>query len=183
MAEIQHGHRYHVRRLVEKTDAAVRESRGDRGIEDHVPAVQRRVRHALADHVDVIGDSRGAPHVRDAVQVARVVDLHLLEDPGIEVVPQRQPAAVERLVHADRDQARGVPRAVDDDVIAGLAGQEFGLDDFRRIVEIVVHLDAELGFELGDGRRSDVIGPVVDVEHPLFFGERAQRRQQRTDAG
>ena len=72
---------------------------------------------------------------------------------------------------------------MDDDVIAGFSGQELGLDDFRRIVEIVVDLDAEFGFELGDGRRSDVIGPVVDVEHPLFFGERAQRRQQRTDAG
>ena len=72
VAEIDHRHRDHVGGLVEKRDPAVGKMARDLGLEDHVAAVDRRIRHALTDHLDVVGESGRAPQIRHAVAIARI---------------------------------------------------------------------------------------------------------------
>src|SRR5690606_25514360 len=59
-------------RRVEQGDAAIGEIGGDLGIEDQVPAVDRRIFHALGNGVDVVADAGGAPHVNNGVLIVRV---------------------------------------------------------------------------------------------------------------
>src|ERR1019366_8858866 len=56
-------------------------------------------------------------------------------------------------------------RARHDDVVAGVAGDQFGLKDLVGVVVVVVDLDAGLFLEVLDRVVGDVVGPVVDVEH------------------
>ncbi len=53
---------------------------------------------------------------------------------------------------------------MDHDIVAGAAGQQFGVDDLAGIVDIVIDLDAEFALELFHQFRIDIVGPVVDIE-------------------
>ena len=56
-------------------DTTIGEARGDLGFENHIPAIDWCVRHARFDHIDVVGESGGAPHIRNAVQIIRVIGI------------------------------------------------------------------------------------------------------------
>jgi len=155
-------------RGVEETDPAIGKLRDDRRIEDHVEAVDRRIRHPRTDLVDVVGKAVDRMHVGNRIAVARIVGGLDLQDPRVEVLPVRQQAAVERLVDPGADLAAEEVRRGEHDVIAAAARHQPGLHRFLGIVEVVDDLDAGALFEIGDGVAADEIGPVVDEQAPLL---------------
>ena len=67
------------------------------------------------------------------------------------------------------------------DVVAGRARQQFGLQGFIAVIDVVAHMNARLFLEVRHRIFRDVVGPVVQVEQ-LFFGVRGcaeLRLQQR----
>jgi hypothetical protein len=56
------------------------------------------------------------------------------------------------------------------DVVAGVAGQQLGLQHLVGVEHVVIDLDAVLLLEILDHGRVDVVGPVVDVEDLLGVG-------------
>jgi hypothetical protein len=58
---------------IEKRHAAVGEFRDDFRLEQHVEAVDRRIRHARLDHVDVVGEAVDGMQIGHGVGVVRVV--------------------------------------------------------------------------------------------------------------
>ena len=89
---------------------------------------------------------------------------------------------------ADLDQA-GEARLVawHHDVVAGMAGQQLGLQRLQAVVHVVVDRDAGFLAESLQRRGIDVVGPVVDVQHVLLRARRqaeatAQQGQQQTHA-
>ncbi|MNI68023.1 hypothetical protein D3C73_1236890 [compost metagenome] len=91
-----------------------------------------------------------------------------LEQVFVEVLPVRQLGAVELFVDPRLDLLGQEVVGRHDHVIAGLARQQLGFQGFVAVEDVVLDLDACLFFELRDGVRSDVIGPVVDVQHLVF---------------
>jgi len=57
---------------------------------------------------------------------------------------------------------------VHDDIIAAATSEQLDVDDLGRVVDVVVDLDAVLGFELLDDARCDVVSPVLDVDDVFF---------------
>ena len=178
VAEVEHRHRYDVGRLVEEADAAVGKALHDLRLEDHVAARDRRIGHALADHALVVGEAGRAPEVGHAVAVAGIVLGDRRHDPRVEVLEVRQLRLVERLVDADRDQARRVAFRVHHDVVAGAPGEQARLGHLGGVVGVVVDLDAVLALEIPDRVRRDVVRPGEDVED-FLLGRRRRARCER----
>ena len=131
MAQVEHGHGYHRDRVVQQAHAAVGEARDDLGIEDHVAAGKRRVRHPFLDHLDIVGKACRAPHVGDRVAVSWIGLCQQVEDPGVEVREVRELTFVQRLVNPDRYQTCRESGAMDHNVVAGVASHELRIDDLR----------------------------------------------------
>ena len=170
MGAVQHGH------------AAIGEAGDDLGFEKEIGGVQRRVREAFPDHIDVIGNARRPPHVGDPMAVARVDAGHDLHYFRVQVFPVAEAAALQRLVHPGLDEAGRIRGGMHDQVIAGLAGHQLGVHDLRGVVDVVIDPDAVFPFKIGNGGRADVIRPVVHVDD-FFFRRRGdarkyQKRQQ-----
>ncbi|MNP47031.1 hypothetical protein D3C76_1410680 [compost metagenome] len=106
---------------------------------------------------------------------------HLL----VEVVPAWQLLLVQRLEHPGADQ-RGDQGSVEhDQVVAGAAGEQFGLYRFVAVEGVVDDLDAGGLLEVGQGGFADVVGPVVQPQrvtavHLCRLGQAGARRQQQT---
>jgi hypothetical protein len=82
------------------------------------------------------------------------------------------------------DLAGDVRPRRDDDVVAGAAGEQLGLDDLVVVVVVVDDLDAGLFGELGEDIGIDIVGPVVDVDDPLLGrgrGGEAERSEYDDD--
>src|SRR5262249_29885295 len=54
-----------------------------------------------------------------------------------------------------------------DHVVAGFAGQKFGLQRIVGVEGVVANLDSGLFAEVLDDARSDIVGPIVDVDDAL----------------
>src|SRR5438132_1362588 len=54
--------------------------------------------------------------------------------------------------------------AGEDDVPSGISGERLGQHLLIALIDAVPHAYAELALEIGDGIRSNVVRPVVDVE-------------------
>ena len=108
------------------------------------------------------------------MHVARIGAGDALHQRGIEVAPVRYSCVLDRCDGAGLDQpgkARLVARH--HDVVAGVAGEQLGLQRFQAVVDIVIHLDAGFLLESSPQRRGvDVVGPVVNVQH-VVLGARA----------
>ncbi len=105
-------------------DSAILELRQIFRLEHDIPGIDLCVRSQdAADHLDVIADARGAPHIVDGVVVARVVDgeplCHL--GPGIGQIGQL--GLVQLLEDIRRDLALQEIGCRDDDIVTGLAGK------------------------------------------------------------
>ncbi len=133
-------------------------------LEHQVPGVHRRI---VAEHgpdlVEVVGDAVGAPHVGHHVVVARVLALQHLEQGGVEVLPVRQLALVQRLEHPGLQVVGQEAVAGHHQVIARMAGQQLGLQYLVAVVDVVLRRDAGLRLEVLQGVRADVVEPVVDA--------------------
>ncbi|MCY1435309.1 hypothetical protein D9M71_513990 [compost metagenome] len=161
LAQVLQGQRNDLGGRVHQGDAAVGEARDDLGVEQHGQRTDRRVGHARGDLVDVVGYPRAAPGIGRRVLQARVVALQVVDHLLIEVLPARQLLLVQCLEHAGADQ-RGDQRGVEhDQIVAGTAGEQFGLHGFVAIEGVVDDLDAGGLLEVGEGGFADVVGPVV----------------------
>jgi hypothetical protein len=140
-------------------------------IEHVIPAVDHGVRpENVAHRLDVVADARGAPHVIDGVLIAGIVDGKALGDlrPGMDQIGQS--GFVELSIKAGCDLPRQKIRSRHDDVVAGLAGEQFCLERVVAVKGVVA--DGDAGF-LGEGvehRRRDIVGPVVKIDDALRGG-------------
>ena len=85
-------------------------------------------------------------------------------DRGVEMPRVGKTREVELLENTDRSKPRCELIAVHDDVIAAPAGEQFDVDHFRRIVEVVIDFYAELGLESLDRVGCNVVCPVIDID-------------------
>ena len=79
----------------------------------------------------------------------------------------RELAAVQGLVDAGLDLAGEEVGRRGDRVVAGVAGEQLRFQGLIRVVGVVDDADAGLGFEILYRVLADVVGPVVEVEHPV----------------
>lgn len=47
---------------------------------------------------------------------------------------------------------------------SAVASEQFDIDDFGRVINVIIDPDAELLFEVFDCVRSDAVSPVVDID-------------------
>ena len=151
--------------VVEDIDAAILELRHDLRLEKHVPRIDRRVGHDRLDLVDVVAEAVGAPHVDHGVFVARIVARHAIGDRLPHVDEVRELGLVELEERPGLDLAGDVRIGRNDDVVAGAAGEELGLDDVVVVVDIVNDLDSGLLGEILENGRVDIVRPIVNVDH------------------
>ena len=189
LAGVEHRHRHHLAGRVQHVDAAVLQTAGVLGLEDQVQRVvgQRRAAQHLAHLllIDAHGDE--APHPVHQVAVAGVGLGQLLQDGRVQVLPVGQQVAVQRLQQAALDLLGGEVRTGHHDVVAGLARHQAGVQGLVALDGgVVAHLDAGFLLEILDHAGADVVGPVVDVQHPLGWRLLRQCRQcggQQAGAG
>ena len=115
--------------------------------------------------------------------VVRIEAGHGAQDVRIQMLPVAELGLVNRLIHPGLNQPRRIGGGVDHHIIARVAGHELGVHNIGGVVDVIVDLDAELLFEIGQSRRPDVVRPVVDVDDLLRRGRPvaggAPQRQQR----
>jgi hypothetical protein len=150
LAQVVEHRAHHLRRRIEHADAALGDLRGHRRIEHQAPAVERRIRHQLLDHLLVVADAVGAPHVDDAVSIVRIVLRHLGHELRIHVLEVRQLRLVERQIDAGLDLTLEIGGRGHDDVEAAAAREQLGLQRLVGIEIGDVHLDAGLLLEVGE---------------------------------
>src|SRR6185437_13025078 len=153
-----------LRRLIENRDAAALELRDHRRIVEQPPAVDRCVGDPGVQRLCVVAQARGDPHVVCGVLVAWIVLLYVALHRRIQVLEVRQLGFVELLERAGADLELEERGGRHDNVEAGVAGQELGLEHLVLVEDIVVDLDAVLLLEVTEYLRIDVIRPVVHVD-------------------
>ena len=127
-------------------------------LEHDVPGRHRRLDRAvgpenLARLLDVVADAGRAPHVVDGVLVAGIVGRKPPRDLGPDVAEIGQLRLVELLEHAGLDLALQEIGGRHHHVVAGLAGEQLGLQRVVGIEGVVVDLDAGLLGEVLDHAR------------------------------
>ena len=96
----------------------------------------------------------------------------------VEVFQVRQFRLVERQIGAGRDLPRHERAGRrHDDIVAGMAGEQFGFEHLVAVIDVVGDRDAGFLCEIRDRVGRDIVGPVVDVQ-PLFLGGGAERQQR-----
>lgn len=73
-------------------------------------------------------------------------------------------------MHAGGRDASRITVAVDYDVIPGISGEQFYVNDLCGVVQVVIDLDPKLRFEIRDRIGPDVVRPVVNIEDVLVLG-------------
>jgi hypothetical protein len=104
-------------------------------------------------------------------------------DPPLDLRPHIFQVGQPRFVEGEEDPGLDLPfeeiGAGDDDVIAGLAGEQLGFQRVVGIKHVIADLDAGLAGEVFQYLRIDVIRPVVDVDDPrLPRGGRCQGNER-----
>ncbi|MNN25507.1 hypothetical protein D3C81_1389830 [compost metagenome] len=127
------------------------------------------------DLVDVVADAVGAPQVGHGVLVAGVILLKLFEQFWVQVLPVRQLAAVQRQEGASLGLPGEEVVRRHHHVVAGASGQQFSLQGFVGIEHVIDHLDPAAGLEVGQGRVTDVVGPVVHADGRCGLGGSAEQ--------
>lgn len=97
--------------------------------------------------------------------VARVTHRYRLEQRLVEVLPVRQLGLVQVLVDTGLDLLGQEVVGRHYHVVTGLAGEQLGFQGFIAVENVIDNLDTRLGFKLLDGVWSNVVGPVVYVQH------------------
>ena len=123
--------------------------------------------------LDADGDE--APQPVDQVLVARVDLGQLFQQRRIEVLPVGKLGAVQGLEKAGLDLRLREMCTGHDDVVAGLAGDQLGMQDLVVVVVVIDHLDAGFLLEILERVLGNVVRPVVDVQH-LRLGLGRRRR-------
>jgi hypothetical protein len=147
------------------------------GVEDQVPGVLGHG-HAAQRLLDLLlVDAHGgeAPGPGHEVLVARIDTGDLGHELGVEVGVVGDLAAVDFLVQAAVDLLLAEAGRGHDDVVAGIASHQLGVQGLVVLEGVVVDLDAELLLEVGNHGLGDVVGPVVDVQDLLVIQNRACR--------
>ena len=134
-------------------------------LEEHGPGVDLVDAEYFFDLGHVVANAIGAPQVRHRIQVARIVDLQLLQQRGIKVLPVRQQTAVELLERARFDLLAKEMVGRHHDVVAGTARQQFAFQGFVGVKHVIHGFDASRLLEVGQGGFADVVRPVVDIDH------------------
>ena len=164
LAEVGQGGGNHLGGSVKEIDAAGGQFLHVVGVEDQFEGVQRRVIAEDFAHFDLVGaDAGGAPHVVDGVAVAFVIAVGAVFDQLPEMLAVGQFAVVEGLEGAGLDLALQELAGRHYDIVAGAAGEQFGLENFVGVEDIVDQVDAGLLLEFGEQLLVDVVGPVVDA--------------------
>ena len=110
----------------------------------------------------------GAPHVVGAVFVAGIVGRKLLGHDRPRVGEIGQLRLVELQKHLGHDLALQEIAGGNDDVVAGLAGEQPRLQRLVGVKGVVDHLDAGLLGEVLQHAGRHVVRPVVEVDHALL---------------
>ncbi len=126
----------------------------------------------LARLLDVVADAGGAPHVIDGVLVAGIVDREPLRDLRPDVAEVLELRLVELLEYAGLDLPLQEIGGRHHHVVAGLSGEELGLQRLIGVERVVPDLDAGFLAERFDHRRLDIVRPVVDVDRALLGRQR-----------
>jgi len=135
--------------------------------------VQSPVAGGFLHQCRVVPEARRAPEVGQRMFVAGIEGGHDLQNARIQVRQVLELRLVERTERARLDQVMRRGSARPHHVVTGAAGQQLGLQDFVRVVDVVVDLDAGPRLEVLDRRLGDVVGPVVDVQDLLTVGGRS----------
>ena len=140
-------------------------------IKHQVQGIHRRIVAQNFLHlVDVHAQSGRAPHVVDRIGIAGIVFFR----PVLHYVPQvpkvRQLRGIEFLENTGRDLALQERSRRYHHIITAAASQEFRLENFVRVENIVNQVNAGFGLELFQQGLIDIIRPVI---HSNFLGERA----------
>ncbi|MNQ66287.1 hypothetical protein D3C85_807770 [compost metagenome] len=155
----------HLLGRVENGDAAVLQLARVLGFEQQVQAVERRIRQALPDRLDVHAQTQGAPGVRHAIAVARVDSGEFFEQVRVEVGVTLESFVGNRFQRPGRKPPGQYAGGRHHHVITAAAGEQFGLQYFRRVEGVVAHMDAGFLLEPLQGFGGDVIGPTVQIDH------------------
>ena len=179
MQIVQSG-RHDVVRRIEQMNAAILEFLDLVGIENVVPGIDLGVGTQNLLHIlDVVADAGRAPHVVDGVLIAGIVERELLGDLRPDVSEIRQLGFIQFLENPGLDLAGEKIGARHDDVIAGLAGQQFCLQRIVGIEGVVANGDAGRLGEFVEYGGILVIRPIVIVDDAL----RRQRRPRDQKGG
>ena len=108
--------------------------------------------------------------IGNVVLLDNIINTDPLHDAAIEIAVIAQPAGIDFLVNTYRRKAGRELIAVNYDVIAAVSGQQLDINDLRRVVHVVVDLDAVFGLEFFHGIRRDVVRPVVHIDDVLVTG-------------
>jgi len=117
------------------------------------------------------------------VLIARIEGGDALGDRLVEVPQVAELRLVELLMHVRLDLAVQERGGRGDQVVAGVARQQLGLEHLVRIEDVVVDLDAGFLGELGDDVGRDVVGPVVDVQDLFLLSRLAAASGQQKGGG
>ena len=118
------------------------------------------------------------------MRIPRIGGRRRCQDLRIEILQVGQLRLVERAVGAGRDLPRHIgARRWHDDVVAGMAGEQFGFEHLVAVIDVVGDADPGFFLEIGDRVGCDVIRPIVDMQDRLFGGRRGQRQRGRKEGG
>ena len=158
-------------RAVKEADAAMFQFGGVFGVENQIPFVFRPFIAQSGFHFGFVNrQGVDAPEIRYGVFVAGINLLHLFEQFRIDIAVIRDFAFIDFPIGTGLDLAADVGDGGGNQVVAGIAGQQFGFQGFVAVVEIVAYLNAFGRFECGNSVRIDVIRPVENIE--FFCGGR-----------
>ena len=176
---------HHLLRRIEQGDAARRELLRQGRVEQQREAVAwRHIAQRALDQREVEADAGDAPQIGHAMRVARIGGRGKSEELRIEVLQIGQSALVEGMIGAGPDLARHERAGRrHDDVVARMAGEQFGLEHLVAVIDVVGNADAGLFLEIGDRVGGDVIRPVVNMQDRLFGGDRGQRQRDHKKRG
>src|SRR5699024_1427433 len=119
----------------------------------------------LIHHGGVVDDAQGAPGVGHGVQVLRVVGQVL--EPVVDLLKVGDLAVIQGLEHILLDELRDHIVRGDDDVVAGAAGLQRGVELLVAGRGPVVDLNAGLRLEVLDKTFVDILAPAAYVQYPL----------------
>ena len=137
-----------------------------------IPAACVGLVHILA----VVDDAHGAPGVGHGVAIFRVIGG--VAEGLIHVLVVGNVVEIERLKHVLFNEAADHIVRGDDDVVAGAAGFELGVEALVAVVGEVVHMNAG-GLLEGRDHIQGAVGAVGDILSPVVDGDFVFRRPGR----
>ena len=179
LADIVQGRWQYFRATVEHRDPTTLELAHVLGIEKQFPDIGR---HRLCSKrsLDLGGidpDGGVPPQPVHQILVARIQTGNLALNVGIHIFQVRQLRFVEFAQQAPFHLQARPARGWHHDVVSGLSGHQFGMQDLIVVKGVVAHLDACFLFKILNRVVGDVVRPVVDIENFFFLGDRRSGRK------